>query len=363
MAEVVPAPYPTASTLVPIPEGITSGGRFKFAWDGSSIGVKCPEGKGAGDEMKVDAPTADHRSRIKEIASKALHGLTKPTTEKRQKLEHNLGLPPSLPPAAPPPPSLPPAAPPPAAPPPPAPPPPAPPPPAPPLPAPPPPAAPHIAAPTLTDQGVDTLSALSSAAPQLDRADLASVAPPLLQLLRRVRRDLAALVAGESPTFSPLDLLRNLTTDLRPLVAQATVAVQETLQVGMLSLGWDVFLEPPGLATGALLPTPEAVLAFLEESLATLDPPALSNASQLAGAPPAGGAALGPLYPAGSAPTEEQMDRIGAMMAEDVADEADAAERAGKVSCDDNPYPNRNPSRNRNPNPNSNPSPNPNLLS
>ena len=279
MAEVVPAPYPTASTLVPIPEGITSGGRFKFAWDGSSIGVKCPEGKGAGDEMKVDAPTADHRSRIKEIASKALHGLTKPTTEKRQKLEHNLGLPPSLPPAAPPPPSLPPAAPPPAAPPPPAPPPPAPPP-----PAPPPPAAPHIAAPTLTDQGVDTLSALSSAAPQLDRADLASVAPPLLQLLRRVRRDLAALVAGESPTFSPLDLLRNLTTDLRPLVAQATVAVQETLQVGMLSLGWDVFLEPPGLATGALLPTPEAVLAFLEESLATLDPPALSNASQLAGA-------------------------------------------------------------------------------
>ena len=27
-------------------------------------------------------------------------------------------------------------------------------------------------------------------------------------------------------------------------------------------------------------------------------------------------------------PTEEQMDRIGAMMAEDVADEADAAERA-----------------------------------
>ena len=80
-------------------------------------------------------------------------------------------------------------------------------------------------------------------------------------------------------------------------------------------------------------------------------------------APPAGGAALGPLYPAGSAPTEEQMDRIGAMMAEDVADEADAAERAGKVSCDDNPYPNRNPSRNRNPNPNSNPSPNPNLLS
>ena len=89
MAEVVPAPYPTAdSKLVRIPEGISAGDRFKFAWDGSSISVKCPEGKGAGDEMKVDAPTADHRSLINGLASKAIHDLTKPTTEKRQKLEH-----------------------------------------------------------------------------------------------------------------------------------------------------------------------------------------------------------------------------------------------------------------------------------
>ena len=71
MVQVDPAPYPTASTLVPIPEGITSGARFKFPWDGSSIGVKCPEGKGAGDEVKVDAPTAADRRRIKELASKA----------------------------------------------------------------------------------------------------------------------------------------------------------------------------------------------------------------------------------------------------------------------------------------------------
>ena len=152
MAEVVPAPCPTASTLVRIPEGISAGGQFKFEWDGSSINVKCPEGRGAGDEVKVDAPTAAHRRRIKEIASKALHDLPKLITDKRQKLEHNLGPSPSLPP-----------------------------------PAPPPPAAPHLAAPTPPDQGADALSALSSAEPQRDRDDLASAAPPLLQLLADTR--------------------------------------------------------------------------------------------------------------------------------------------------------------------------------
>ena len=148
MAEVVPAPCPTASTLVRIPEGISAGGQFKFEWDGSSINVKCPEGRGAGDEVKVDAPTAAHRRRIKEIASKALHDLPKPITDKRQKLEHNLGPSPSLPPPAPP---------------------------------------PHLAAPTPPDQGADALSALSSAEPQRDRDDLASAAPPLLQLLADTR--------------------------------------------------------------------------------------------------------------------------------------------------------------------------------
>ena len=124
-----------------IPEGISAGGQFKFEWDGSSINVKCPEGRGAGDEVKVDAPTAAHRRRIKEIASKALHDLPKLITDKRQKLEHNLGPSPSLPPPAPPPP----------------------------------------------DQGADALSALSSAEPQRDRDDLASAAPPLLQLLADTR--------------------------------------------------------------------------------------------------------------------------------------------------------------------------------
>ena len=56
------------------------------------MALKCPEGKAAGDEMEVNVPTAAHRSRIKEIASEALHDLPKPVIEKRQKLEKELSM-------------------------------------------------------------------------------------------------------------------------------------------------------------------------------------------------------------------------------------------------------------------------------
>ena len=251
------------------------------------MALKCPEGKAAGDEMEVKVPTAAHRSRIKEIASEALHDLPKPVIEKRQKLEHDLG------PSATPPPSLPP-------------------------PAPPPPAAPHLAAPTLSGQGAGTLSAVPSAAPQLDLDDGASAAPPLLQLLEEMRAFVQSeLAAGRIPTNEEIEaFLCQLVKDLRPLVLEAPVADRETLKAGLASLGWDAIDNTPA-APDSSPPTPEAVLAFLVESLAKLGPasagrnPCLapapsSNDSQLEGARPAGGAALGPLYSAGAAPMAPQ---------------------------------------------------------
>ena len=90
MADDVPAPCQTDSTRVRIPEGNSPGDRFKSEWDGFSMALKCREGKAAGDEMEVDVPTAAHRSRIKELASRALDELPKPVIEKKRKHEHDL---------------------------------------------------------------------------------------------------------------------------------------------------------------------------------------------------------------------------------------------------------------------------------
>ena len=88
------------------------------------------------------------------------------------------------------------------------------------------------------------------------------------------------------------------------------------IKAGLASLGWDAIDNTPA-APDSSAPTPEAVLAFLVESLAKLGPasagrnPCLapapsSNDSQLEGARPAGGAALGPLNSAGAAPMAPQ---------------------------------------------------------
>ena len=276
MANGVSAPCPTDSTRVRIPEGISWEDKFKSEWDGFSMTVKCPEGKGAGDEMDVVVPTAAHRNRIKELALEALGNLPKPVIEKKRKLEDGLG------PSAAPPPSL------------------------------PPPAAPHLAAPMPPDQGAGAASAVPSTL-QLGPDDGMSDAPPLLQLLAARRASVEAeLAAGKILTAGELEiLLCNLVKELEPLVRQGLAADQNTLEAGLASLGWNVFDNTP--FPEASPPTPQAVLAFLVESLAKLGPasaghnpcsaPALApNASRREGAPPAGGAALGPLYPAGSAP-------------------------------------------------------------
>ena len=111
------------------------------------MALKCQEGKAAGDEMEVDVPTAAHRSRIKELASRALDELPKPLLEKKRK--HDLGPSEVQPP----------------------------------LPAPPPPAAPHLTAPPPPDQGAGTPLAVPPAALQLDLGQGSSALTPLLQLL------------------------------------------------------------------------------------------------------------------------------------------------------------------------------------
>ena len=236
--------------------------------------LKCPEGKAAGDMMDHIAPTAAHRNRIKELALEALGNLPKPVIEKKRKLEHGLG------PSAAPPPSL-------------------------------PPAAPHLAAPMPPDQGAGAASAVPSAL-QLGPDGGMSYASPLLQLLAARRASVEAeLAAGKILTADELGhLLYTLRNELEPLVGQVA-ADRDTLKAGLESLGWDVIDNKP--FPEASPPTPQAVLAFLVESLAKLGPaspgrnpcsaPAPApNDFQREGAPPAGGAALGPLYPAGSAP-------------------------------------------------------------
>ena len=241
------------------------------------MALKCREGKAAGDEMEVDVPTAAHRSRIKELASRALDELPKPFLEKKRK--HDLGPSEVQPP----------------------------------LPAPPPPAAPHLTAPPPPDQGAGTPLAVPPAALQLDLGQGSSALTPLLQLLEGNRAFVQSnLAAGSIPTVEQLhSWLQTLVKELGPIVRKSPVAVEDTLKAGLASLGWDAIDNKP--APEASPPTPEAVLAFLEESLAKLGPapaghsPYLAstpaqNDSQLEGAPLAGGAVLGPLYPAGAAP-------------------------------------------------------------
>ena len=176
----------------------------------------------------------------------------------------------------------------------------------------------HLAAPTLSGQGAGTLSAVPSAAPLLDLDDGASAAPPLLQLLEEMRAFVQSeLAAGRIPTNEEIEaFLYDLVENLKPLVGEAPVADRETLKAGLASLGWDAIDNTPA-APDSSPPTPEAVLAFLVESLAKLGPasagrnPCLapapsSNDSQLEGARPAGGAALGPLNSAGAAPMAPQ---------------------------------------------------------
>ena len=196
------------------------------------MALKCPEGKAAGDEMDHVVPTAAQRNRIKELALEALGNLPKPVIEKKRKLEHGLG-----PSAAPPPPPH---------------------------------AAPHLAAPMPPDQGAGAASAVPSAL-QLGPDGGMSYASPLLQLLAARRASVEAeLAAGKILTADELGhLLCTLRNELEPLVGQVA-ADRDTLKAGLASLGWDVIDNKP--FPEASPPTPQAVLAFLVESLAKLGP-------------------------------------------------------------------------------------------
>ena len=120
------------------------------------------------------------------------------------------------------------------------------------------------------DQGAGAASAVPSAL-QLSPDGGMSDAPPLLQLLAARRASVEAeLAAGKILTADELGtLLYTLRNELEPLVGQVA-ADRDTLKAGLASLGWDVIDNKP--FREASPPTPQAVLAFLVESLAKLGP-------------------------------------------------------------------------------------------
>ena len=255
MVKDVPDPCPVVSQHFLIPEGVSPGDSFKFPWDGFDIPLTCPEGMAAGEDMEDTVPTEAHRTQIKLLVSVALSDPTTAAVEKKQKLDNDHAAPSVAP-------------------------------------------APHLAASLPPDQGVGATSATPPAAPPAPYTALPalpavpqllpSAAPPLLQVLADGLAFLQSrLASGERPTDEQLlEFLVHLVQGLTPHVKVPSV-VEELLTSGLASLGWDAMTNQP--APEARPPTPEAVLAFLEESLAKLGPPG-------------GGAALRPLHFAGAAP-------------------------------------------------------------
>jgi hypothetical protein len=94
---------------------------------------------------------------------------------------------------------------------------------------------------------------------------------PLLLLLESKRSFVrSALDAGKIPTPSMLaSFLQTLVTEVQPHVRGAPT-VGETLKAGLAALYWSVATNAP--MPGSAPPTPEAVLAFLDDALAALLP-------------------------------------------------------------------------------------------